>query len=168
MRTYLHVHTISLIPLWRTSPELVVLSMHRLYRKRKTCVLKLLYQEGSKEKWQAVEQNKQTFFQTTRFADDRREEPRPRTASASVAKRTIWQARFVLDWAVSKDPRGEWGAVEQSFLKPCIQKHIPKHSFKKLWSICRGPPNSEMWFILDLLVLIVLTFMQICTAEVLN
>lgn len=55
--THLHFHTVFIIPLWRACPKIVVLSIN-CTDKGKKCLLKLLHQKESEEKWQAVECSK--------------------------------------------------------------------------------------------------------------
>lgn len=149
LSTYLHVHTVFLMPLCRTSPKIAVLLISCKEREKKKCLLELLYQERSEEKWQSCKFHKRSSkpreMQMTGERSPRQEKPA-----------LLWPAELSdgldLCWSVSKDPLGNEGGTDQSFPKTCIQKHILNHFFSvqrtvELWNVAE--------FILDLLILIV-------------
>lgn len=112
LSTYLHVHTVFLIPLCRTSPKIAVLLIS--CRERKKVFIRDAV-SGKEWRKMTILQVPQMIFQTTRNADDRREESSPRKTSTAVTSRAIWWAGFVL--VCEQRPPGERGGNWPEFSK---------------------------------------------------
>lgn len=107
----------------------------------------------------------QTIFQTTRNADDRREESSPRKTSTAVTSRAIWWAGFVL--ACEQGPPGERGGNWPEFSESL---HPKTHSWSFFFSAEDRGALKCGWvhFRLADFNCSRLRFMQICTVEALT
>lgn len=156
--TYLHFHAVFIIPLWRTSPKIGVLS--RNCKKRgKTCWLKPLYQEESgrdDNRWNGELHNWSSKPREMQMTGE--------TSPCQQQPTLLWPTALSDGWICAgmvheQGPLGERGGeAGQSALKPYVQKHIPKHFFQKLLSNC-PQRTAGVWnaaeFILDSPTLIV-------------